>query len=172
MKPIAHEPAWLHGHPHEPNPQPPTSDANFVLQVPQGISLTVDLSMLQALPCTTVPNCLIVSTGHGVSGPFAFDGVRLLDLLNQLLPANTPWQTVDVISTDGFGTRLTHHDLQETDARPILLAYLLDGEPLTRAQGLVRLIVPSETDDALRQVKWVTQINVRLAERAVNGFPE
>jgi hypothetical protein len=34
----------------------------------------------------------------------------------------------------------------------------LNGQPLTRAQGLIRLIVPAETDDALRQVKWVTQI--------------
>jgi hypothetical protein len=31
---------------------------------------------------------------------------------------------------------------------------------LTRAQGLVRLIVPHERDDALRQVKWVTRIIV------------
>ena len=157
----AHEPAWLHGHPHEPNPRPPTADASFVLQVPQGAPLTVDLPTLQALPCITVSNCYIVSTGHGASGPFAFAGARLLDLLNQFLPVNTPWQTVDVISADGFGTRLTPHDLQETDARPILLAYLLDGQALTRAQGLARLIVPSETDDALRQVKWVKQIEVR-----------
>jgi hypothetical protein len=40
------------------------------------------------------------------------------------------------------------------------LSYAIDGTPLTRAQGLVRLIVPSETDDALRQVKWVQRIEV------------
>jgi len=36
----------------------------------------------------------------------------------------------------------------------------MDGATLTRAQGLVRLIVPSETDDALRQVKWVGRIEI------------
>ena len=36
-----------------------------------------------------------------------------------------------------------------------------DGQPLTRDAGLVRLIVPSETDDALRQVKWISHIEVR-----------
>ena len=161
MNHTAHEPAWLHSHPHEPNPRPPTADASFVLQVPQGTPLTVDLSTLQALPCVTVSNCYIVSTGHGASGPFAFGGARLLDLLNQFLPVNTRWQTVDVVSADGFGTRLTPADLPADDSRPVLLAYLLDGAPLTRAQGLVRLIVPSESDDALRQVKWVTRIEVR-----------
>ncbi|MCB0075748.1 MAG: molybdopterin-dependent oxidoreductase [Caldilineaceae bacterium] len=44
--------------------------------------------------------------------------------------------------------------------RPSLLAITLDGQPLTREQGLVRLIVPTETDDALKQVKWVAEIVV------------
>jgi hypothetical protein len=34
----------------------------------------------------------------------------------------------------------------------------MEGQPLTREQGLVRMIVPSERDDALRQVKWVGKI--------------
>jgi DMSO/TMAO reductase YedYZ molybdopterin-dependent catalytic subunit len=45
-------------------------------------------------------------------------------------------------------------------SRPVLLAYMLDGAPLARGQGLVRLIVPSETDDALRQVKWLATITI------------
>jgi hypothetical protein len=36
-----------------------------------------------------------------------------------------------------------------------------DGQKLTRRQGLVRLIVPREKDDALRQVKWVGRIVIR-----------
>jgi hypothetical protein len=31
---------------------------------------------------------------------------------------------------------------------------------MTRKQGLVRLVVPTETDDALRQVKWIAEIRV------------
>jgi hypothetical protein len=37
---------------------------------------------------------------------------------------------------------------------------MLDGAALTREQGLVRLIVPSERDDALRQVKWLATITI------------
>ena len=71
-----------------------------------------------------------------------------------------PWHYVDLVSADGFGTRLTPADLAAEDERPSLLAYMQDGVPLTRAQGLVRLIVPSETDDALRQVKWLATITI------------
>ena len=46
------------------------------------------------------------------------------------------------------------------EERPILLAHSIDGRPLTRAEGLVRLIVPAETDEALRQVKWVAEIRL------------
>jgi hypothetical protein len=46
------------------------------------------------------------------------------------------------------------------------LALACDGKPLTRTQGLVRLIVPQEDDDALRQVKWVAGI-----ETYANSYP-
>jgi hypothetical protein len=45
-------------------------------------------------------------------------------------------------------------------AEPIILVYESDGVRLTRQQGLVRLIVPSERDNALRQIKWVAYIAV------------
>jgi hypothetical protein len=44
---------------------------------------------------------------------------------------------------------------------PILLATHIDGRPMTRKEGLVRLIVPSERDDALRQVKWVSVVRIQ-----------
>jgi DMSO/TMAO reductase YedYZ molybdopterin-dependent catalytic subunit len=87
--------------------------------------------------------------------------VRLSDLLNDVLVPGIHWRYVDVISADGFGTRVFAHEIQTPAAtRPILLSYAIDGTPMMRAQGLVRLIVPSETDDALRQVKWVKRIEV------------
>jgi DMSO/TMAO reductase YedYZ molybdopterin-dependent catalytic subunit len=87
--------------------------------------------------------------------------VRLSDLLNDVLAPDIDWRYVDVISADGFGTRVFAKEAQTpTTTRPILLSYAIDGMPMTRAQGLVRLIVPSETDDALRQVKWVQRIEV------------
>ena len=68
---------------------------------------------------------------------------------------------MEVISADGFGTRIRRHEIEGVTDRPILLATAMNDTALTRRQGLIRLIVPSETDDALRQVKWVGRINVR-----------
>ena len=188
-----HEPAWVHSHAHEPNLQTPPGDGDFVVTLPDGSRHTFSPVDLESLPYTSVADCLIVSTGHGASGPFTFGGVRLRDLLEFVLPThaaqgpeisedtvadrgeyrsgyrgegrNAPlqppgWQYIDLVSADGFGTRLTPADLASESERPILLAYTKDSVALTRAQGLVRLIVPSETDDALRQVKWLATITI------------
>lgn len=154
-----HDP--LQPHAHDPNPEPPSDDPSFRLSLPDGTDVIVTVGRLRDLPATTVSNCYIVSTGHGTSGPFAFTGVQVRDLcVAYEVPAETLSQ-VEVISADGFGTRLTPKDVREpADAGPIILAYSIDGEAMTRQQGLVRLIDPSETDDALRQIKWVGQINL------------
>ncbi len=154
-----HTPDWLHGHAHEPNLEIPASVPDFTLEYANVQVIRIQVNDLHKLPATQVDHCYIVSTGHGTSGPFTFTGVRLLDLITAFLPANFAWQQCDVISVDGFGTRLFAQEVTTTD-RPILLSYALDGQALTRPQGLVRLIVPSETDDALRQVKWVGRIIV------------
>ncbi len=62
------------------------------------------------------------------------------------------------VSADGYGTRLPHHLLQHHPGP--LLAYMIDGVPMQRDQGLVRLIVAEETDDALHQVKWLASVTV------------
>jgi hypothetical protein len=168
----AGEPEWLHTHSHEPNPAPPSDDPTLLLRLPSGEAIALSPEDLARLPRTAVADCWIVSTGHGASGPFTFDGVRLVDLIAAYTPA--AWRYADVISADGYGNRVYAREAQTgedkggqvesgaatADDRPILLAITLDGAPLTRAQGLVRLIVPSETDDALRQVKWVARIEV------------
>lgn len=154
------EPDWLHGHPHEPNPAPPGEDAALGLIFPDGTEQRITPGQLAELPQTEVADCYIVSTGHGTSGPFVFGGVRLRDFCGAWIPPTVAWRAVDVISGDGFGNRVQAHELAGEGTRPILLATHMDGEPMNRASGLVRLIVPSETDDALRQVKWVAQIVV------------
>lgn len=150
------EPAWLHPHVHQPNPAPPTADSAFILARPDGTLATVTVADLAGLPQQRVHECHIVSTGHGTSGPFCFEGVTLGELLTPY--GVTTWDYADVVSADGFGTRIQHNEMHTFSARPVLLALACDGKPLTRAQGLVRLIVPHETDDALRQVKWVARI--------------
>lgn len=157
------EPAWLHPHAHEPNPTPPTSDTSVTLVRPDSTHVTITVGELAALPQHIAEDCYIVSTGHGTSGPFRFAGVTPADLF-AAYGINT-WRYADVVSADGFGTRIYAHEVMpptaaEPPARPILLALACDGEPLTREQGLVRLIVPQEKDDALRQVKWVARIEV------------
>lgn len=158
MQGDAAEPAWVHGHAHEPNPVPPTPDPTLILQRVDGSTATISLDDLGRLPQATAQDCFIVSTGHGTSGPFTFGGVRLADLL-AAYDAH-PRAYVDVISADGFGNRVDAAELPGDAARPILLATHCDGQAMTRAQGVVRLIVPQETDDALRQVKWVARIQV------------
>ena len=151
-----HDP--LQPHSHDPNPDPPSPEADFTLMLPDGSRRTIAPGDLAGLPQTTVADCFIVSTGHGTSGPFAFTGPRLLDFAEAVWEEEN-WTQVEVISGDGFGTRVWRTEMVDPGVtRPIILAVAMDGAPLTRQQGLVRLIVPSETDDALRQVKWVGEI--------------
>lgn len=161
--PHEHDHDPLQPHRHDPNPQPPHDDPAFTLHAPGGKTWRITTSKLHALPRSHVAGCYIVSTGHGISGPFTFGGVRLIDLLDAYM--TEPWDNVGVISADGFGNRVFRHELQNPDpAGPILLATTQDGTPLDRASGLVRLIVPSERDDALRQVKWIARIEVHAGQ--------
>ena len=149
----------LQPHSHEPNPAPPGDDPTFQFVGADGRSRPVTVAELRSLPEVSVPNCYIVSTGHGTSGPFTFTGATLLAVVQAFCAE--PWTEVEVISADGFGNRVYATELRKPDsAGPILLAYAMDGQLLNRAQGLARLIVPSERDDALRQVKWVSEVRV------------
>ncbi|MCA9958747.1 MAG: molybdopterin-dependent oxidoreductase [Anaerolineales bacterium] len=150
----------LRPHRHDPNPDPPSADADFVVVLPNGRFQTVTLAALYKLPATTVPNYKIASTGHEASGPFAFTGVTLLDFVQAHWPH--PWTQIEIVSADGFGNRVFADELQFLESfGPVLLAYAIDGLPMSRLQGLVRMIVPSERDDALRQVKWIGRIAIR-----------
>lgn len=151
---------WVHGHPHQPNPTPPDGDGRWTLVTPAGSERLFTVEDLYRLPYTAVHDCHIFSTGHAASGPFTFGGVRLADLLAAVLPPGTDWRWIDAVSVDGFGARLTPADLTVAAVRPVILAYSMDGAPLRRDQGLVRLIVPSELDEALRQVKWIGRIEI------------
>lgn len=150
----------LQPHAHDPNPAPPSADPTFALVHPDGRRQPITVADLQQLPATAVADCYIVSTGHGTSGPFTFTGVTLFDFLQAYGVENCAH--LEVVSADGFGNRVQAAEWSPPNpAGPILLAYGMDGRELTRPQGLVRLIVPAERDDALRQVKWIGEIRVR-----------
>jgi hypothetical protein len=165
-KPFPDDPEWLHVHSHEPNPVTPEAPATLLIETPDGKQHVLHPTHFAYFPYAEVEGTFIVSTGHGASGPFTFGGLPLAELVRRLA-RHTPWEDswvhVDVIGADGFGCRIGREELGEGAhgaERPILLATYRDGAPLSRAQGLVRLIVPSETDDALRQVKWVRWIHI------------
>ena len=150
----------LQPHSHEPNPAPPSDDPTIQFVAVDGRTQNITVLDLQQLPKVTISNCYIVSTGHGTSGPFAFAGTTLLDLVTCYTKED--WTEIEVISADGFGNRIYKKELtQPNQAGAILLAYEIGGQALTRKQGLIRLIVPSERDDALRQVKWVSEIRLK-----------
>jgi DMSO/TMAO reductase YedYZ molybdopterin-dependent catalytic subunit len=134
----------------------------LLLTLPDGTESAITTAHLAALPQQSAPDCYIVSTGHGVSGPFRFEGVTLADLFTAY--GVITWRYADIVSADGFGTRVTRSEIDTPTPRPILLALACDGRALTREQGLVRLVVPNEDDDALRQVKWVARIKVHQTE--------
>jgi DMSO/TMAO reductase YedYZ molybdopterin-dependent catalytic subunit len=131
----------------------------MTLSTPAGRTVQLSVDSLDAMPQVSVSGCYIVSTGHGASGPFTFGGVRLLDVVERFVPDR--WTQVEVISADGFGNRVYRPELEGPSPEgTIILAIRIDGARLTREQGLVRLVVPSEREDALRQVKWVSEIRV------------
>ncbi|MBI1293510.1 molybdopterin-dependent oxidoreductase [bacterium] len=154
-----HEHDPLRPHRHDPNLQPPSEDASFTVSW-AGQQARYTPEILAQFPAVTLDDCYIVSTGHGTSGPFSFTGVALTALIAQVTQG-TSWREVAVVSEDGFGVRLYRSEVDALPAtRPALLAWAIDGRPLTRREGLVRLIEPNETDDALRQVKWIARIEI------------
>ena len=143
-------------HTHDPNPSPPSDDPAIDLFV-SGKAYRLTPDDLLSLPQILVADCYIVSTGHGTGGPFAFGGVPLLELIRRY---TDELNVVDVSSADGFWTRLDFDTLRQTADRPAILALSIDDRPLSRREGLVRLVVPQEKATALRQVKWVSQIQI------------
>jgi len=147
-------------HVHDPNPDPPSDDPDFSLHRPGQPPINITVADLQTMQQTEIANCYIVTTSHGTGGPYRFRGVTLKNFLDIFLDAGKSFAQVEVRSADGFGTRIHADEIKENVQRPILLATARDGSPLTRNQGLVRLIVPQETDDALRQVKWISTLTI------------
>lgn len=79
-----------------------------------------------------------------------WSGIRL----DRLLPAGTQGRSVEVISATGYRRRLP-----VSDARSVLLATHVGGEPLRSGHGFpVRLVVPGRR--GFWWVKWVTSIEV------------
>ena len=80
-------------------------------------------------------------------------GVPLDRLVTELAPSTT-WRSIDVISATGYRRRLPRHD-----ARGVLLATHIGGEPLSLGHGApVRLVVPGRR--GFWWVKWVQRVEL------------
>jgi hypothetical protein len=149
----------LKPHSHDPNPEPPDHDPSFELKMPGGKEWRVTTADLATMPQMDVSGCYIVSTGHGISGPFTFSGVTLSQFISMYYDGT--WREIEIVSADGFGNRVLAVEVQAGQSKaPIMLATHIDGRPMAREDGLVRLIVPFEKEDALRQVKWIAEIRI------------
>jgi len=142
----------MHVHSREPNYEPPSVDPTVTIVLADGAERPFTVADLQRLPVTTVANCFIV-TDHGTVGPYTFQGVALRDLAAHFGIGPTG---VKVVSGDGFGAQLTAGEMD--GPAPPLLSYGVHDRLLSRQEGLVRLVVPGDQADALRQVKWVATV--------------
>lgn len=148
----------LQAHRHDNNTTVPSADPTITLHLPDGTRHALDLDRLARLPATTLPDHWI-ATDHGTHGPYQLAGVALIDVVRAY--SAQPFDNVAVISADGYGNRVWAAELlQPAAAGPVLLCTHSNGAPLSRRHGLVRLVVPSERDNALRQIKWVATVSV------------
>ena len=142
----------LQPHSHNNNELPPNDDPTLTVIRPNNKRTTYTLTTLATLPQSQLTYSF--ATDHGIHGPYLLSGVALRDLVGDAV-----FSEIEVVSADGFGNRIFAAELGED--RPILLCTHSDGQPLQRKNGLVRLVVPSEIDNALRQIKWVNLIRLK-----------
>lgn len=151
----------LRPHAHVDNPDPPDADPTLYFVDLAGRETAVSLtSLLRDYPQAMIP-AYTYTTDHGQHGPYRLAGVSLRAFLDHHGAWSAAWQSVAVISADGFGNRVLRQELVAESGDPLLLCTHIDGERLARRRGLVRLVAPSETENALRQVKWVRRIELR-----------
>ncbi len=150
---------------HIPHSHPPSENPSLRITSAGMGPICLGINALSALPTLEQSDCYIVSTGHGTSGPFRFAGPTLATLASHCGIAE--YDSVRITSGDRFFTILTAQEIALSQpGSAAMLALYLDGQPLTREQGLVRLIVPTEKRDALKQIKWVSRIEFKTAARA------
>lgn len=144
---------------HHNNTLSPAGDASITFSLPDGRQSIWTVDDLRKLPHTVLP-AYYFSTDHGRHGPYRLEGVALRAAIAAAWPEG--WVELLVEGADGYGNRVRRGEVEDSaESAPILLCFASNGQPLTRAQGLVRLVVPGETDNALRQIKWVRRLLLR-----------
>ena len=126
---------------------------------------TLDYRELLALPKVEQ-----VSTFHCVTGwtvkNVSWGGVRLSDLLDRVQPRREAHALEFVSAETPYVDSLT---LEQANLHDVMLAYEMDGKPLSRAHGApLRLVIPEMY--GYKNVKWLREI--RLVSQPTDGYWE
>ena len=165
-------------------PVPPTSTP--VQEAPaleiigvDGSTKTLTLDELRALPATEGQAGIKSSTG-AISGPDAFKGVALKDLVAGM--GFDESMGVNVLAEDGYGITFSYDqavngafisydpgtgdEKKSPDPLTAILAYEFNGQPLDPTRdGILRLVIVSEKNNQVTDghwaVKWVTTLELK-----------
>jgi hypothetical protein len=132
--------------------------------------MTIDQAALIARPQTNVlQQCFYTDTLQPET--HVYRGVSLWSLLNEagLTPPPGPSPAslrgyIVVTGSDGYEIVIGLAGLDpEFEGRPIIVAYLVDGEFLPQNRGMARLIVSSDRT-CMRSVWWLAKVEVRYVD--------
>jgi len=117
-----------------------------------------------------LPKAEQISTFHCVTGwsvkNVHWGGVRLRDVLARASPLPSAHALEFVSAERPYVDSLT---LEQSSLQDVMLAYEMDGRPLSRAHGApLRLVIPEMY--GYKNVKWLEAIN--LVPRALDGYWE
>jgi DMSO/TMAO reductase YedYZ molybdopterin-dependent catalytic subunit len=146
---------------------PRFDEATWRLRVGGHVRQPVSLSYRELLALQKVEQ---VSTFHCVTGwsvkNVHWAGVRLHDVLQHAQPLSSAHALEFVSAEKPYVDSLT---FEQTGLADVMLAYEMDGRPLSRAHGApLRLVIPEMY--GYKNVKWLTEIN--LVPRALDGYWE
>jgi DMSO/TMAO reductase YedYZ molybdopterin-dependent catalytic subunit len=146
---------------------PGFDEATWRLRVGGHVRKPVSLSYRELL---ALPKTEQISTFHCVTGwsvkNVHWGGVRLRDVLAQADPLPSAHALEFVSAETPYVDSLT---LEQSSVQDVMLAYEMDGRPLSRAHGApLRLVIPEMY--GYKNVKWLAAIN--LVPRALDGYWE
>jgi DMSO/TMAO reductase YedYZ molybdopterin-dependent catalytic subunit len=146
---------------------PSFDEATWRLRVGGRVAKPVSLGYRDLL---SLPKVEQISTFHCVTGwtvkNVHWGGVRLADVIGHAGPYRDAHALEFVSAEQPYVDSLT---LQQAGLQDVMLAYEMDGKPLSRAHGApLRLVIPEMY--GYKNVKWLNGIN--LVPKAEDGYWE
>jgi DMSO/TMAO reductase YedYZ molybdopterin-dependent catalytic subunit len=143
-----------------------------ILNVKGDTNITFSMAELKDMPSVTLPGSLIKSTGT-IVGPNTFKGVTVNSLIEMVYTGSN--YSLEVIATDGYSMTFTssqvingtfaYYDtegnISGVDDFTMLLAYEMDGNPLSETLRIVIVDDSSPITDGHFWAKYVRYIIVR-----------